>query len=202
MIQTLINQIENLYQNRYHGAVNIRGVRYQVLYSAMRIFDIYNDRAPEAICFEGIEDIDVTGIPKLELNSIRISNEYIQVKSSVNTWYWSTFQREKIIENFLDVWKIDNAAEFLFVFNFDCDKKLTQLIEFCNGITQVFPDKIKSNIQNIFGKKQVKKSVVESFFNRVKFVRYSESELLEEIKTKVIKHRTYAVEQIFDKNKE
>jgi hypothetical protein len=187
-MQPLIDQIENLYRSRYHGAVNIRGIRYQVLYSAMRIFDLYNDAAPESICFEGIEDLDVNKVPKLELNSIRTSNEYIQVKSSVNTWYWSTFQKEKIIENFLDVWKIDDAAKFSFVINFDCDKKLTQLIEFCNGITQIFPDKIISNIQNIFGKKQLKKPAIEPFFKRVKVIRLSEVEILERIKAKVVKH--------------
>jgi hypothetical protein len=186
-MEPLSEQIENLYQSRYHGAVNIRGIKYQILYSAMRIFDFYNDNPPESICFEGVEDLDINGNQILELNSIRTSNEYIQVKSSINTWYWSTFQREEIIEKFLDVWKVDVAAKFLFVINFDCDNKLSQLMDFCNGITDVFPNKIKSNVQDVFGKKGHKKTTIETFFKRVKIVRISEVELLKEIKAKVVK---------------
>lgn len=82
-MEVVSNQIENLFQNRFHGAVNIRGIRFQILYSALRIFDLYLNTAPESISLEAIEDIDVNGKKILELNKIQISNQYIQVRTSI-----------------------------------------------------------------------------------------------------------------------
>ena len=187
-MQQLPTQIENLYQTRYHGAVNIRGIRYQVLYSAMRVFELYENDAPESIHFEGVEDVDVNGIRKLELDSIKIFNQYIQIKSSINTWYWSTFRNAGIIENFLDVWKIDNFADFLVVTNFDFNDEFNQLIDYCNGTSQSIPNKIETQIQKIFGKKNLKKNNIEPFLKRIKFRKYSEDVLLNQIRAKVVKY--------------
>ena len=33
--------IDAIFKTRWHGAVNIRGIRYQILYSVFRAFDLY-----------------------------------------------------------------------------------------------------------------------------------------------------------------
>ena len=182
------NQIENLFQNRFHGAVNIRGIRFQILYSATRVFDLYKDNAPESVGLEAVEDIDIYGMKSLELNTIQISNQYIQVKTSVNSWHWSEFKRKKILENFLDAWKADKSAEFLVVTNFTFNSDLNQLAEFCNGSHQNFPNKIKNNIESIFKSKGFNESDIFPVLNRITFVYLTEEKLLVEIKKNIAKY--------------
>ena len=158
-------QIENLFQNRFHGAANIRGIRFEILYSAMRVFDLYKDNAPESIRLEAIEDIDVYGKKNLELNTIQISNQYIQVKTSKDSWHWSRFKDSKIVEHFLEAWKADSSAEFLVVTNFTYASKLNQLAKFCDGSHQDFPNIIKNNLESIFKSEGFKESDIFPFFN-------------------------------------
>lgn len=187
-MKPLPNQIESLFHNRFHGAVNIRGIRFQILYSAMRVFELYEDNSPESISLEAIEDIDINGKKTLELDTIQVSNQYVQVKTSINTWHWSNFKRSKIIENFLEAWKADNSAEFLVVTNFSFDSKLNQLAEFCNGSHQNFPNKIKNNIESIFRNEGFSENDIFPFFERVNFVYLTEDEIFIQLRRKIVKH--------------
>ena len=86
IMEIVSNQIESLFQHRFHGAVNIRGIRFQILYSAMRVLDLYEDNAPESISLEAIEDVDVYGKKSLEIDAVQVSNQYVQIKTSINSW--------------------------------------------------------------------------------------------------------------------
>jgi hypothetical protein len=37
------SDIDTIFRARYHGAANIRGIKYQILYSVLRAFDLYAD---------------------------------------------------------------------------------------------------------------------------------------------------------------
>jgi hypothetical protein len=181
-------QIEDLFENRFHGAVNIRGIKFQILYSALRVFDLYEDDAPESISLETIEDLDINGKKILDLNNnIKVSNQYIQVKTSINSWHWSNFKRSKIIENFLEALKADSSAEFLVITNFSFNGDLDQLAEFCSGSHQNFPSKIKNNIESIFKSKGFNKKDIFPFFEKVSFVYITEAALLTQIREKIVK---------------
>jgi hypothetical protein len=186
-------QLENLIKDHYHGAVNIRGIKFQLLYSLMRLFDLYDESAPESISLEAIEDVDVNGIKTVDLNHTFISNQYIQVKTSTKTWHWSNFKEKGIIENFLKVWKLDKSAEFLFVYNFECDPALNQFIEFCNGINNTFPqgkkaENISRDIKSICKNVGFDENEVSEFVKKVKFLKLSETEILEQIRKSVVKY--------------
>jgi Cap4 dsDNA endonuclease len=186
-------QLENLIKDHYHGAVNIRGIKFQLLYSLMRLFDLYDESAPESISLEAIEDVDVNGIKTVDLNHTFISNQYIQVKTSTKIWHWSNFKEKGIIENFLKVWKLDKSAEFLFVYNFECDPSLNQFIEFCNGINNTFPqgkkaENISRDIKSICKNVGFDENEVSEFVKKVKFLKLSETEILEQIRKSVVKY--------------
>lgn len=83
-------QLDQLFRNRYQGAINIRGIRFQVLYSLLRAFDLYS--GTESITLEGIEDVDVK-LSHHVSESIAGSRKYIQVKTSQSSWHWSNFKK-------------------------------------------------------------------------------------------------------------
>ena len=56
-------ELDALLKTRFHGAVSIRGIRYQILYSLLRAFDLYaEDDGVSSIRLEGIEDVDLLGL--------------------------------------------------------------------------------------------------------------------------------------------
>jgi hypothetical protein len=52
----------NSLRSRFHGSSNIAGIRFQLLYSLARLFDLYKDPTAEQIQFEGLEDVDLKGL--------------------------------------------------------------------------------------------------------------------------------------------
>lgn len=57
------SDIDHIIKTRYHGAANIRGIRYQILYSILRAFDLKVDgQTGGSIRLEGIEDLDLLGM--------------------------------------------------------------------------------------------------------------------------------------------
>lgn len=102
-------------QKRTGGAVNIRGIRFQTLYS---IHTILSNLQPESKAFvqlEGIiEDIDVhTGIASI----------FIQIKTSLVTIDANRLWELKILQNFYEVFVIDPKSQFLLVHNTSFQKE-------------------------------------------------------------------------------
>ncbi len=79
----LASAFSALWRQRYHGAANVGGVRYQLMYFSHRVFDLYNADAPDEIVGEGIEDVD--------LASVTLGNEYVQIKHARRGLAWGTF---------------------------------------------------------------------------------------------------------------
>ncbi|MEZ4735024.1 MAG: hypothetical protein R3E79_48635 [Caldilineaceae bacterium] len=67
----------SLIKARVHGAINIAGIRFQLLYSLLRSFDLYEFDDNATVQFEGLEDLDK--------RTLRAGDTYYQVKTSVST---------------------------------------------------------------------------------------------------------------------
>jgi len=101
--------LEALFKTRFHGAANIRGIQYQILYSVLCAFDLYKIQDEAGFLrLEGLEDIDLLGL--------RLGNKYIQVKSSQNPWNWSKLKEP--IKGFLDVHRSEPQCCFELITNF------------------------------------------------------------------------------------
>ncbi|PBQ34573.1 hypothetical protein CNR22_23270 [Sphingobacteriaceae bacterium] len=103
-----ITGLEVLVNRRTGGANNIRGVEFQLLYSCFLILTML-DKESHQIRLEGIEDIDFLG----EIDT----TEYVQLKTSKNIIGASAFWEMKVLQNFLEAYKIDPAAKFKLVHN-------------------------------------------------------------------------------------
>ncbi len=102
-------QLDTLLKTRFHGAANIRGIRYQILYSVRRAFELYSEEPKfSAIRLEGLEDIDLLGL--------YVGDEYVQVKSSERPWGWSKLKEP--IGSFLEVYRANAASRFVLAVNF------------------------------------------------------------------------------------
>ena len=187
-MKNLSNQIEDIFQERFHGAVNIRGIKFQILYSVLRSFDLYSNPSLNAVILEGIEDIDIKGVKKPELKRFQILNQFIQIKTSVNNWNWSNLKQKKVVENFLEVWKIDPSAEFLMVSNFGYQDKLDELVKFCNGSKTKISKKLEQELEKIFKSQGLKKKDISSFLKKLSFQRISEEEIISQINGSIVKH--------------
>ncbi|MGB8700349.1 MAG: dsDNA nuclease domain-containing protein, partial [Thermosynechococcaceae cyanobacterium] len=146
--------LDAIFRSRWHGAVNIRGIRYQILYSLFRAFDLYNEEnSTAALRLEGIEDVDFLGI-----RGFHYENEYVQVKSADKDWSWN--QLKGPLAGFLSVHRNDANCGFVLAIGFSLTgdiEKLTQLDsllaserkrvenKFCKLCTQVGYSEIESN---------------------------------------------------------
>jgi hypothetical protein len=74
--------LDALLRARFHGAVNIRGIRYQLLYSALLTLRLHDEGGEQiSLRFEGVEDADLLGL--------EAGGEYVQVKTAVTRWNWA-----------------------------------------------------------------------------------------------------------------
>ncbi|KAF5431758.1 hypothetical protein C5S39_05060 [Candidatus Methanophagaceae archaeon] len=113
-------ELDALLKTRFHGAVNIRGIRYQILYSLLRAFDLYaEDDGVSSIRLEGIEDVDLLGL--------RLGNVYIQVKTSQDSWKWS--QLKDPIQGFLQVYRADPDCRFVLAVDFELRTEIAKLVQ-------------------------------------------------------------------------
>jgi hypothetical protein len=171
------HQLEELLRSRYHGAANVTGIRYQVAYSLLRAFDLYQPDGPTSIRLEGIEDVDVNGRRQVEARGFFASNQYVQVKTSKTAWDWSRFAQSKITDNFLPLWSADPSAELLVVTNFGYTGKLAELIKFCNGERSKLSQQVKNDLTSLCRRAGFPGVDVMEMLKRISFERISDEEL-------------------------
>lgn len=138
------SDIDTIFKARYHGAANIRGIRYQILYSVLRAFELKADgHTNGSIRLEGIEDLDLLGI--------HLEDEYVQVKTSQEPWNWSQLKSYKnskgVIENYLEVYRVNPNCRFLLVVNFQLKNDIEKLAQ----IESLLPED-KNRIEKKFRK--------------------------------------------------
>lgn len=69
-----------LFKQRFHGAVNIKGIDFQIHYALNITLNLLLAEEPlGSITLEGIEDLD--------LQPIKAGNVYVQVKTSNTPWH-------------------------------------------------------------------------------------------------------------------
>jgi hypothetical protein len=120
------SDIDIIFKSRYHGAANIGGIKYQMLYSILRALDLYaEDNANGSIRLEGIEDLDLLGL--------RLEDEYIQVKTAQKPWNWSQLKSygnsKGPIENFLEIYRANPNCRFVLAVNFQLKNDLEKLAQ-------------------------------------------------------------------------
>jgi hypothetical protein len=104
--------IETIAEKRIGGAVNFRGIGYQVLYACARILqELASTSSSTAIRLEGIEDVDVESTLTIG------KSEYIQLKTSQNDLDASRFWQLGILQNFLEVYDATPNVSFRVVHN-------------------------------------------------------------------------------------
>lgn len=183
------NEYDALFKSRFHGATNIHGIRYQILYSVLRAFELYdNDTQAASITLEGIEDVDV------EVVGLRILNEYVQVKSSSKPWAWSNLKsydnKKGPIQNFIEAYRIDSDSNFLLVFDFELKNEIEKISRF-NCLPKKEKEKLKKKFRELcigFGGTS---SEADAILNKLKIVSISEEETLKSLR-KIISE-TYGI---------
>lgn len=90
--------------------MNIRGIRYQILYSVLLALRLYEEEGQHAsVRFEGIEDVDLLGL--------HAGSEYVQVKTADKPWNWAKLKGP--ISGFLETLRVEPESRFSLVFNFE-----------------------------------------------------------------------------------
>jgi len=112
--------LDRLLESRFHGAVNIRGIRYQILYSVLRSIEFYELGGDIAVRLEGIEDVDVIGLGA--------GDEYVQVKTANEPWSWSDLKRP--LRGFAEAMRAGSDATFRLVLDFQPRTDLERLASF------------------------------------------------------------------------
>ena len=143
------NQLNQLFESRYHGAVNISGIKYQLTYAVYRAFDLFKPEPPDSVQLEGIEDVDIKSHKHIEFMGFNVSNEYVQVKTSKRAWDWGRFAGSGIIQKFLPVLSVDQASTLLVVTNFGYTGSLDEFVKFCKGDRKILSNKMYRNLHDL-----------------------------------------------------
>lgn len=105
---TFNEELELLMEQRSGGAINFRGINFQLLYAVYGALSWLEPGSEKQLHFEGLEDLDFI-LPE--------TKEYTQIKTSVNTINASNFWELNILQNFLEVYKKAPIAKFRLVHN-------------------------------------------------------------------------------------
>jgi hypothetical protein len=118
-LREITDNLEIILKKRNGGAVNFRGVHYQLLYACYLILQSFKkDSKTEFIQLEGIEDIDIH-----TSQSITTDTEYIQLKSSVNKMDAGSFWELGVLQNFFEVYNENPDCRFKLIYNMNCRGK-------------------------------------------------------------------------------
>lgn len=166
--------IDALLKARFHGAVNVRGIRYQLIYSVLAALRHYAaGTGTTLVALEGIEDIDKS------LHGMHIGKEYIQVKTADAPWNWAKLK--KPLKSFLEVLRADPESQFRLAVNFELTSDIARLAEY-----RTSHQKQRLVIQKKFRKlcREVGASDVEadSLINRITISSLSEQDLWSELR--------------------
>ena len=104
--------LEELLKKRNGGAINFRGINFQVLYICfLSLEQLADTAAATTLKLEGIEDAD------LNQPALTIGTNYIQLKSSENKINAGDFWSMNVLQNFIPVYLADNSSTCRLVYN-------------------------------------------------------------------------------------
>lgn len=168
-------ELNVLLETRFHGAVNIRGIRYQILYSILRAFDLYaEDGKASSIRLEGIEDVDLLGL--------RLGDEYIQVKTSQDPWKWN--QLKKPIQGFLQVYRADPYCQFVLAVDFPLRKDIAKLAQI-ESLSSEERNRVENKFRNLCDNIGASTDEADGLVNRLIIVSLPEENIRKQIRQTV-----------------
>lgn len=173
-------KLNNILESRYSGATSLSGFRYQILYSVLRMFDLFSNENIHEITFEGIEDIDFKGL--------NVGNQHIQVKTSSNKQGWGWINQEKVLDKYIEVFKIDAQTIFITAINFEPTGDLASLVDVANRNSDETPDKLLKSLQKVANRCNLPFNQISTFVRSLKFDQNSESEIIDRINQSIIKY--------------
>ena len=99
-ITDVTSTLDDLLRSRYEGVSNIADIRFQLLYSVLRLFDLYADNPAVQVQFEGIEDVDIRGTKEQTLKGLQIMDTYVTGVQKTLSW----LDHEKVLDHFIEVY--------------------------------------------------------------------------------------------------
>src|SRR5712691_6366347 len=179
--------LDNLLRSRYQGASNIAGIRFQLLYSVLRAFDLYADVPAREVQFEGLEDVDVRGSQEKALRVLSIGDTYVQVKHTGASKPLSWLNHEKILDHFIEVYLEHPDARFMLVTSLPVKSNLEDLVRYCHCQRASLPLYENRVVHAIAARSHLDAADLPTFLRRVSFEYISEDELLERLRIAVIR---------------
>jgi len=179
--------LDNLLRSRYQGASNITGIRFQLLYSVLRAFDLYADVPAGEVRFEGLEDVDVRGTQEKALRELSIGDTYVQVKYTGASKPLSWLDHEKVLDHFIEVYLDHPDARFTVVTSLPVKSNLEDLVRYCHGQRANLPPYADQVIHAIAARSDLAAADLSAFLRRVSFEHMSEDALLERLRIAVVR---------------
>lgn len=164
-----IDTLDQLIKARVHGAINIAGIRFQLLYSLLRSFDLYEFDDNATVQFEGLEDLDK--------RTLRAGDTYYQVKTSISDQGWSWFNQAKILDHFVEAYQLDPTAKFVVVTNFQLKGDLEKLAIFCREKPTAIPQTLRTKLQKIATRHRIALTYLTALLHQTTFEHILESEI-------------------------
>ncbi len=192
-----MNNLEHILKKRFGGAVNIKGIDFQIIYSLYKTLNLYDANCKySAIRFEGIEDVDLKGFT--------VEDNYIQVKTSNKPWNWAKIRDP--LRNFVEVILESPTSKFSLIVNFPIVKRIKELQNYSSLnikeqnklVEDIFKlylkseKNIKQDIKTLKYNKLIEKypflEVIKSIQNYTKLPVNSQNKLVEEAYTLYLQH--------------
>lgn len=169
----MTDALDVLFSTRFHGATNIRGIQYQILYSLYRSFELYQENANlDWMHLEGIEDVDLVGI--------HFESEYVQVKTSNKPWSWS--QLREPLAGFLGTHRANPNAKLTLAVNFTLRHEIASLADFEN-LPPPDQNRIAQKFRNLMGEIGAFPVEADSLRSRLSIVSVSDEALRNHLRT-------------------
>ena len=179
--------LDTLLRSRYQGASNIVGIRFQLLYSVLRAFDLYADAPAGEVQFEGLEDVDVRDSREKALRGLSIGDTYVQVKHTGAPKTLSWLDHEKVLDHFIEVYLEHPDARFVLVTSLPVKSNLEDLVRYCHGQRASLPLYADRIVHTIAARSHLAAADLPAFLRRVSFEYMSEDELLERLRIAVVR---------------
>lgn len=174
------DRYDALFKSRWHGAINIHGIRYQILYSILRAFELYGREVKVAsLTLEGIEDVDI------EVIGLKILNEYVQVKSASKPWTWSNLKSSKNkrgpIQNFIEAYRVDSNSNFLLVFDSELKNEIEKISRL-NSLPEKEKERLKKKFRELCRGLGGTNPEADAILDKLKIVSLSEEEITKSLR--------------------
>lgn len=185
-ITGLTSTLDDLLRSRYEGASNIAGIRFQLLYSVLRLFDLYADNPAVQVQFEGIEDVDIRGTKEQTLKGLQIRDTYVQVKLTGVQKTLSWLDHEKVLDHFIEVYLKQPDVRFVLVTSLPPKSNLEDLARYCHGKLATLPPSVDQKLKTIATRSHLNTAELPTFLKRVSFEHIDEDKLVDRLRVAAI----------------